>query len=68
MQNLLKKVKDYIVNCVPPRLQVTDDEEKEKNKGTLKATHLPVSKLPRFRFFSTTHPGPPRPLISDSRF
>lgn len=60
INNLLKKAEDYIVNSVPPRLQATDDEEEEENTKTSKATHLPVAKRPRFRFFSTTHPFRPK--------
>lgn len=57
IKNLLKKAEDFIVNGVPPKLQATDDEEEEENTETSKATHLPVAKQPRVRFFSTAHPS-----------
>ncbi|KAJ8353308.1 hypothetical protein SKAU_G00208750 [Synaphobranchus kaupii] len=64
IQNLLKKAEDYIVHSVPPRLQVqeevTDDEEEENGDTEASETmHLPMPKLPRFRFFSASRPSRP---------
>ncbi|XP_058643761.1 protein SGT1 homolog isoform X5 [Onychostoma macrolepis] len=50
IQNLLESAENYITNNVPPRLQDEMSEEEEE---------MPMSKRPRFRFFSANHPSRP---------